>query len=75
MEVYLRQDVWVNGRTLTKEEKLNDEWKKQFYEYYYWRQRHCQKADFTVKIVGNKTKDAENVCNLIVEQIFQTRNT
>jgi shikimate kinase len=33
MEVYIRQDVWVKGRKLTKEEKLKKQWKRDFYDY------------------------------------------
>ena len=41
MEVYMRQDVWINGRKLSKKEKLKKSWKDDFYDYYYWRQRQC----------------------------------
>lgn len=69
MEVYVRQDVWVKGRKLTKEEKLKKQWKRDFYDYYEWRQRHSQKADYTVRIVGNKQIDMENLCKKITEII------
>jgi len=65
MEVYMRQDVWVKGRKLSKEEKLKKRWKREFYDYYEWRLRHCQKADYTVQVVGNKQIDAENLCKII----------
>jgi shikimate kinase len=69
MEVYMRQDMWVNGRKLTKKEKNNKQWKREFYDYYQWRLRHCQKADCTVRIVGNKQTDTENLCKKIAEII------
>lgn len=70
MEVYMRQDMWVNGRKITKEEKLKRQWKREFYDYYEWRLRHCQKADYTVRIQGSKQIDAENLCEKIAEIIF-----
>lgn len=69
MEVYMRQDVWVKGRKLTKEDKLKKQWKQDFYDYYEWRLRHCQKAEYTVRIVGNKQIDADNLCKKITEII------
>lgn len=69
MEVYMRQDMWVKGRKLSKEEKLKKRWKREFYDYYEWRLRHCQKADFTVQVVGNKQIDAENLCEKITQII------
>lgn len=67
MEVYMRQDMWVNGKKLTKNEKLNDQWKQNFYDYYEWRLTHCQKADHTVRIIGNKRTDTKNLCKMIAE--------
>lgn len=69
MEVYMRQDTWVQGRKLSKEEKLKKRWKREFYDYYKWRLRHCQKADFTVQVVGNRQIDAENLCEKITQII------
>ncbi len=69
MEVYMRQDVWVNEKKLTKKEKLEKEWKGDFYNYYEWRLRHCQKADYTVRIIGNKQTDTESLCKKIAELI------
>ena len=66
-EVYMRQDVWVKGRKLTKAEKLKKKWKEDFYNYYWWRLRHCQKADYTLRILGNKETDAENLCREIAK--------
>lgn len=73
IEVYMRQDIWVKGRKLSKEEKLKKRWQYEFYDYYLWRMRHCQKADFTVQVVGNKQIDAENLCKKI-EQIISIDN-
>lgn len=70
MEVYMRQDVWVKERTLTKEEKLEKQWKQEFYDYYEWRLRYCQRADYTVPIVGNKQIDTEELCKEIAEITF-----
>ncbi len=68
MDVFMRQDIWVNGRKLTKEEKLeNQKWKREFNDYYKWRLKHCQKADYTVGIVGNKRIDTEKLCEKISE--------
>lgn len=68
MDVFMRQDIWVNGRKLTKEEKLEKQkWKREFNDYYKWRLKHCQKADYTVSIVGNKQIDTENLCERISE--------
>jgi len=50
-------------------EKLKKQWKREFYDYYKWRVRHCQRADYAVKIVGNKQTDAENLCKKITEII------
>ncbi|MBA7710021.1 Shikimate kinase [subsurface metagenome] len=66
-EVYMRHDVWVGGRKLTKAEKLEKRWKDDFYDYYWWRLRHCQKADYTLRILGSKETDAENLCEMIVK--------
>ncbi|NOR77063.1 MAG: hypothetical protein GQ523_01220 [Methanophagales archaeon] len=41
----MRQDMWVKGRKLTKKEKKNKQWKREFYDFYQWLLRHCQKAD------------------------------
>ncbi len=67
MEVYMRQDMWVKGRKITKKEKLKKCYKNVFYDYYEWRLRYCQKADHTLRIVGNKQIDAENLCIKIAE--------
>lgn len=67
MEVYMRQDTWVKGQKLTKKEKIKKQWKREFYDYYEWRLRHCQKADYTVRIVGNKSTDTEKLCKKITE--------
>jgi len=68
MDIFMRQDIWVNGRKLTKEEKLEKQkWKREFNDYYKWRLKHCQKADYTVRIVGNKQIDTENLCEKISE--------
>ena len=68
MDIFMRQDIWVNGRKLTKEEKLKKQkWKREFNDYYKWRLKHCQKADYTVRIVGNKQIDTENLCEKISE--------
>ena len=68
MDIFMRQDIWVNGRKLTKEEKLEKQkWKREFNNYYKWRLKHCQKADYTVRIVGNKQIDTENLCEKISE--------
>lgn len=69
MEVYMRQDMWVKGRKVSKEEKLKKRWKREFYDYYEWRLRHCQKADFMVQVVGNKQIDAEHLCKKITQII------
>jgi shikimate kinase len=69
MEVYMRQDMWIKRRKLSKEEKLKKRWKCEFYDYYEWRLRHCQKADYTVQVVGNKQIDAENLCKNIIQII------
>ena len=60
-EVYMRQDVWLEGRKLTKTEKLKKQWKEDFYNYYWWRLRHCQKADHVLRIIGIEETDAENL--------------
>jgi len=65
MEIYLRQDTWVKGRRLTKGEKLTDSRKAEYYDYYNWRLRHCQKADHTIRIVGNRDVDADTLCGEI----------
>jgi shikimate kinase len=70
MEVYMRQDMRVNGRKITKEEKLKEQWKREFYDYYEWKLRYCQKADYTVRIQGSKQIDAESLCEKIAEIIF-----
>ncbi len=68
MDVFMRQDIWVNGRKLTKEEKLKKQkWKLEFNDYYKWRLKHCQKADYTVRIVGYKQIDTENLCEKLSE--------
>lgn len=68
LDVFMRQDIWVNGRKLTKEEKLEKQkWKLEFNDYYNWRLKHCQKADYTVRIVGNKQIDTENLCEKLSE--------
>ena len=68
MDIFMRQDIWVNGRKITKEEKLEKQkWKREFHDYYKWRLKHCQKADYTVRIVGNKQIDTENLCEKISE--------
>ena len=68
MDIFIRQDIWVNGRKLTKEEKLEKQkWKREFNDYYKWRLKHCQKADYTVRIAGNKQIDTENLCEKISE--------
>ena len=68
LDVFMRQDIWVNGRKLTKEEKLEKQkWKLEFNDYYKWRLKHCQKADYTVRIVGNKQIDTENLCEKLSE--------
>jgi shikimate kinase len=68
MDIFMRQDIWVNGRKLTKEEKLEKQkWKLEFNDYYKWRLKHCQKADYTVRIVGNKQIDTENLCEKLSE--------
>jgi shikimate kinase len=69
MEVYMRQDMRVMGRKLTDKEKLKKQWKREFYDYYWWRLGHCQKADYMLKIVGNKQTDTENLCKKITEII------
>ena len=74
MEVYMRQDMWVKGQKLTKEEKLRKQWKRDFHEYYEWRLRHCRKADYTVRILGNKQADAETLCKKIAEIISLEKN-
>lgn len=74
MDVYMRQDMWVKGRKITKKEKLKKQWKREFYDYYEWRLRHCQKADYTVRIVGNKQTDTKNLCKKIAE-IISTDNS
>jgi shikimate kinase len=71
MDIFMRQDIWVNGRKLTKEEKLEKQkWKHEFNDYYEWRLKHCQKADYTVSIVGIKQIDAENLCKKLSEICF-----
>ena len=65
MEVYMRQDSWLGRRRLTREEKLTAAQKAEFYDYYYWRLRHCQKADLTVRIVGDIDADADAVSQAI----------
>lgn len=65
MEVYMRQDSWLGKRRLTREEKLTAAQKAEFYDYYYWRLRHCQKADLTVRIVGDIDADADAVSQAI----------
>ena len=68
MDIFMRQDIWVNGRKLTKEEKLEkQQWKREFNNYFNWRLKHCQKADYTVRIVGNKQIDTENLCEKLSE--------
>lgn len=69
MEVYMRHDMWVAGRKLTKKEKYEEQWKRDFYDYYEWRLAHCQKADYTVRVVGEKQADSENLCRKIREII------
>ena len=67
-DIFMRQDIWVNKRKLTEEEKLEKQkWKREFNDYYKWRLKHCQKADHMVRIVGNKQIDAENLCEKISE--------
>jgi shikimate kinase len=68
MDVFMRQDIWVNGQKLTTDEKLEKQkWKREFNNYYNWRLKHCQKADYTVRIVGNKQIDTENLCEKLSE--------
>jgi shikimate kinase len=69
MEVYMRQDMLVMGRKLTEKDKLKKHYKRMFYDYYWWRLRHCQKADYMLRIVGNKQTDTENLCKKITEII------
>jgi shikimate kinase len=67
-DIFMRQDIWVKGRKLAKEEKLEmPKWKREFNDYYKWRLKHCQKADHTVRIAGNKQIDTENLCEKILE--------
>jgi shikimate kinase len=65
LEVYMRQDMWVNGRKITPEEK-SDKWlKSEFNGYYTWLIKYCKKADHTVRVVGDKQIDAETLCKTI----------
>ena len=55
----------MNKRLLTREEKLTAARKAEFYDYYYWRLRHCQKADLTVRIVGDIDADTDTLSQVI----------
>jgi shikimate kinase len=65
LEVYMRQDMWLGERKITREEKSDKRIKADFYDYYEWIIRHCKRADHTVRIVGNIQKDTENLCTAI----------
>jgi len=65
LEVYLRNDVWSGNRKLTKEEKLSEKNKQDYYHYYNWRLNHCQKADFTLRIKGEINADQDALVDLI----------
>jgi len=73
LEIYMRQDVWVDGRKLTMEEKLEDPWKQDFYEYYWWRLQHCQKAGHTIRIVGDLRADLKRLCGVIQDLVSTIR--
>lgn len=72
LEVYMRQDVWVAGRKLAREEKLNERSKQDFYHYYEWRLRHCRKADYTVRIQGNIKEDVQVLAAMITGILVET---
>ena len=68
-EVYLRQEVWVAGQKLTNDEKIEEFRRREFNDYYWWRLRHCQKADHTIRIVGNLAEDLDTLCRVIKERL------
>jgi len=50
LEVYMRKDLWVNGRKITQEEK-SDKWlKSEFNDHYTWLIKYCKHADYTVRV-------------------------
>lgn len=65
LDVFMRLDTWVGNRLLTREEKLQDKYKNNYYSYYNWRLRHCNKADFTLRIKGNIDDDVKALVDLI----------
>ncbi|UCF79160.1 MAG: hypothetical protein JSW03_02595 [Candidatus Eiseniibacteriota bacterium] len=69
-EIYKRQEVWVDERRLTDAEKEEDCWKKDFADYHRWRVRHCGKADYTVRIVGDREIDAGELCKIILRVVY-----
>jgi len=66
--------MWLGKRKITQEEKSNKQWKSEFNDYYAWKIRHCKKADHTVRVVGSKQIDAENLCKTI-EQLVSADDT
>jgi shikimate kinase len=67
MEVYKRQPLYLRGRKLTDEERLEARWVHEFLDYYDWRVRHCERAEHTVRVEGDVGRDAERLCERLRE--------
>ena len=66
MDIYHRQPMYQKGRMLTDEERLERRWVREFLDYYHWRERHCERAEHTVRVEGDKGRDAERLCERIL---------
>jgi shikimate kinase len=67
LEVYNRQEIWFKGRKITQVEKMTERSKLEFYDYYNWMIRYCNKAEHVVRITGDKENDLETLCKKITE--------
>lgn len=65
MDIYHRQPLYLRGRMLTDEEKLEGRWLRDFMDYYRWRLEHCERAEHTVRVEGDKGRDTERLCERI----------
>lgn len=45
---------------------LTEEAKKDWYQYYNWRLRHCKRADHEFRLTGNIHDDTESLANFII---------
>jgi len=65
LDVYRRISMWWNGRLLTPEDKADERWRLKFDDYYKSMLQKCKKADHTVRVVGDKQIDADNLTKTI----------